>query len=139
MDFASLATAAHDGTRALVHALTDEQQQHGDVENDDFAHLENLGGRSSLSSSSSSSSSSTISSSLKQTDDLGGVAALQQPPLLSPTAEAELLELATNFLLCESSQGLALVLGGGVRGRRLSDRRRVGFHGGGDQTKKGKP
>ena len=110
MDFASLATAAHDGTRALVRALTDEQQ-HGDVENDDFAHLENLGGRSSLSSSSSSSSSSTISSSLKQTDDLGGVAALQQPPLLSPTAEAELLELSTNFLLCESSQGLALGLG----------------------------
>ena len=72
-------------------------------EDDDFAHLENIGGRSS------SLHSEVIAGGTNSYDDAGGYASsssaygsapqMENRPLLSPTAEAALLELSTNFLL----------------------------------------
>ncbi len=88
MDFVTLANSAHETTRILVRLLTeDTNAAAGD---DDFAHLENIGGRSSHPDNgySDGATSETATS-------------IENRPLLSPTAEAALLELSTNFLLCE--------------------------------------
>ena len=85
MDFITLANSAHETSRTLLRILTTD-------EDDDFAHIENAG--------------STSSEAATTAESILGNAEATAPsdinrPLLSPTAEAALLELSTNFLLCE--------------------------------------
>lgn len=101
MDFITLATAAHETSQTILRFLTEDVAA---SEDDDFAHLENIGGRSS---SSLHTSSEVITGGTNSYDDTGGykssayssASQLENRPLLSPTAEAALLELSTNFLL----------------------------------------
>ena len=86
MDFITLANTAHETSRTLLRILTETAG-----EDDDFAHLENAG------------HSAGAGSTMGAADSMGGNAgaADMNRPLLSPTAEAALLELSTNFLLCK--------------------------------------
>src|SRR6056300_475859 len=96
MDFVTLATAAHETSRTILRFLKEDSS-----EDDDFAHLENIGGRSS--------SPEVIAGSASNYDTTTGgqytssysstTPPMENRPLLSPTAEAALLELSTNFLL----------------------------------------
>lgn len=86
MDFLTLANAAHETSRTLLRLLTTD-------EDDDFAHIENAGPASSE-------AVTTAQSILENAE--GSAPSDINRPLLSPTAEAALLELSTNFLLCES-------------------------------------
>src|SRR6056300_1208442 len=96
MDFVTLATAAHETSRTILRFLKEDSS-----EDDDFAHLENIGGRSS--------SPEVIAGSASNYDTTTGgqytssysstTPQMENRPLLSPTAEAALLELSTNFLL----------------------------------------
>lgn len=102
MDFITLATAAHETSQTILRFLTEDVAA---SEDDDFAHLENVGGRSS----SLQNSPEVITGGTNSYDDTGGYTAsssayssapqMENRPLLSPTAEAALLELSTNFLL----------------------------------------
>jgi adenosine 3'-phospho 5'-phosphosulfate transporter B2 len=102
MDFITLASAAHETSQTIVRFLTEDV---AGSEDDDFAHLENIGGRSS----SLQNSPEVITGGANSYDDTGGYASsnsaygsapqMENRPLLSPTAEAALLELSTNFLL----------------------------------------
>lgn len=87
MDFITLANAAHETSRSLLRILSD-------AEDDDFSHLENAGHGN---------GSPFGGSMMGSSDGLGSTAetAAMNRPLLSPTAEAALLELSTNFLLCK--------------------------------------
>lgn len=87
MDFITLANAAHETSRSLLRILTD-------AEDDDFSHLESAGNGD---------GSPVDGIMMGSSDEMGStaVAADMNRPLLSPTAEAALLELSTNFLLCE--------------------------------------
>lgn len=80
MDFVTLANSAHETSRSLLRMLTEED--------DDFTHLENVDGTG-------------TGSTAGESNGMGGED--MNRPLLSPTAEAALLELSTNFLLCELS------------------------------------
>ena len=106
MDFITLATAAHETSQTLLRFLTEDVSS-SNSEDDDFTHLENVGGRSS--SSLHRTSPEVIAGGTTSYADKGGYATtssaytstlqMENRPLLSPTAEAALLDLATNFLL----------------------------------------
>jgi hypothetical protein len=87
MDFITLANAAHDTSRSLLRVLTAES------EDDDFAHLENV--------EHASAGADTVGGAGTESGATIGGEGMENRPLLSPTAEAALLELSTNFLLCE--------------------------------------
>ncbi|KAL7497918.1 hypothetical protein ACHAWT_009427 [Skeletonema menzelii] len=102
MDFITLASAAHETSQTILRFLTEDV---AGSEDDDFAHLENIGGRSS---SLQNSPEVIKGGGTSIYDDTGGYASssaygsapqMENRPLLSPTAEAALLELSTNFLL----------------------------------------
>jgi len=82
MDFLTLANSAHETTRAFLRILTETTAN----EDDDFTHLENA---------SSEPDAATIIGTPYPENTM------ENRPLLSPTAEAALLELSTNFLLCK--------------------------------------
>lgn len=90
MDFITLANTAHDTSRSLLRILTETSG-----EDDDFAHLENSG------------HATGADHTMAAQDSIGSNAggADMNRPLLSPTAEAALLELSTNFLLCKWTLG----------------------------------
>eukprot|EP00584_Thalassiosira_punctigera_P012936 CAMPEP_0172554216 /NCGR_PEP_ID=MMETSP1067-20121228/53692_1 /TAXON_ID=265564 ORGANISM="Thalassiosira punctigera, Strain Tpunct2005C2" /NCGR_SAMPLE_ID=MMETSP1067 /ASSEMBLY_ACC=CAM_ASM_000444 /LENGTH=143 /DNA_ID=CAMNT_0013342543 /DNA_START=188 /DNA_END=616 /DNA_ORIENTATION=- len=103
MDFITLANAAHETSRTLLRLLTEDAAA---SEDDDFAHLENIGVRHS----SSGAGATAGVGGDNYADNVAGYGAAQQGggssgllqlnrPLLSPTSEAVLLELSTNFLL----------------------------------------
>ncbi|KAL7512062.1 hypothetical protein ACHAXN_009022 [Cyclotella atomus] len=85
MDFINLANTAHETSRYLFRVLTESATG----EDDDFAHLENVD------------HTGAAGSTIGGADGMGTTAggADLNRPLLSPTAEAALLELSTNFLL----------------------------------------
>jgi hypothetical protein len=87
MDFINLANTAHETSRYLFRVLTESATG----EDDDFAHLENVD------------HTGAAGSTIGGADGMGTTAggADLNRPLLSPTAEAALLELSTNFLLCK--------------------------------------
>lgn len=97
MDFVTLATAAHETSRTILRFLTEDSS-----EDDDFAHLENIGGRSSspeVIAGSSATSNYDTTTGAQYTSYSSTTPQMENRPLLSPTAEAALLELSTNFLL----------------------------------------
>eukprot|EP00804_Cyclotella_cryptica_P012842 CCRYP_010596-RB/>CCRYP_010596-RB protein AED:0.30 eAED:0.30 QI:346/1/0.85/1/0.66/0.42/7/3303/563 len=85
MDFLTLANTAHETSRSLLRILTETSGN----EDDDFAHLENAGHGGGAA---------THMESGTGTFSPNGTGT-ESRPLLSPTAEAALLELSTNFLL----------------------------------------
>lgn len=87
MDFINLASTAHETSRYLLRMLTESATG----EDDDFAHLESVG------------HAGAADGTIGGADGMGTTAggADLNRPLLSPTAEAALLELSTNFLLCK--------------------------------------
>ncbi|KAL7487841.1 hypothetical protein ACHAW6_013416 [Cyclotella cf. meneghiniana] len=85
MDFLTLANTAHEASRTLLRILAETTSN----ENDDFANLENAGHDGGAA---------NFVESGKETSSTDG-AGMESRPLLSPTAEAALLELSTNFLL----------------------------------------
>eukprot|EP00571_Detonula_confervacea_P008834 CAMPEP_0172325698 /NCGR_PEP_ID=MMETSP1058-20130122/54555_1 /TAXON_ID=83371 /ORGANISM="Detonula confervacea, Strain CCMP 353" /LENGTH=568 /DNA_ID=CAMNT_0013042297 /DNA_START=126 /DNA_END=1832 /DNA_ORIENTATION=+ len=100
MDFITLANAAHDTSRTVFRLLTEDTTDTAmaAAENDDFAHLENIGVRSSHSTHTDDAYTNSNNA------DYGGganqgIPQMEDRPLLSPTAESALLELSTNFLL----------------------------------------
>ncbi|KAL9190233.1 hypothetical protein ACHAXT_007444 [Thalassiosira profunda] len=98
MDFVTLATAADQASRALLRVLTEDAAPSSPSEDDDFAHLEGINVRHSDHSDGAIGGGSHANAAgyeygaqdMPQTENR---------PLLSPTAEAALLELSTNFLL----------------------------------------
>ena len=97
-DFMTLANAAHEASRTIFRLLTEQQVDPAD---DDFAHLENLGGRHHSDTTDMGASSSAYSTHNDATGYTQSSSSVPDPnrPLLSPTAESALLELSTNFLL----------------------------------------
>mmetsp|Transcript_18085 Transcript_18085/g.37486 ORF Transcript_18085/g.37486 Transcript_18085/m.37486 type:complete len:410 (+) Transcript_18085:332-1561(+) len=101
MDFFTLANSAHETTRVLLRFLTEETQDNtvhsaevgSTAQDDDFAHLENIGGRSGTP------VDATAGYDAMMSTRYDGGTGAENRPLLSPTAEAALLELSTNFLL----------------------------------------
>eukprot|EP00579_Thalassiosira_antarctica_P012868 CAMPEP_0201939824 /NCGR_PEP_ID=MMETSP0903-20130614/43997_1 /ASSEMBLY_ACC=CAM_ASM_000552 /TAXON_ID=420261 /ORGANISM="Thalassiosira antarctica, Strain CCMP982" /LENGTH=550 /DNA_ID=CAMNT_0048481453 /DNA_START=118 /DNA_END=1767 /DNA_ORIENTATION=+ len=93
MDFITLANAAHETSRTFARLLTEDTA--AAVEDDDFSHLENIGVRHSSTSGAGGSDGYTNNADYGTQD----VPQMENRPLLSPTAEAALLELSTNFLL----------------------------------------
>lgn len=98
MDFITLANAAHETSRHVFRMLATTAEYNED--NDDFAHLENIGGthhhHEDVAGSTSSSYTTYAESTTTQSN---GIPQMENRPLLSPTAESALLELSTNFLL----------------------------------------
>jgi len=97
MDFITLANAAHDTSRSLLRLLT-EDTAIAAAEDDDFAHLENIGVRHS---STTAGTAGVPGGGDYYTNDNAAdyVHQMENRPLLSPTTEAVLIELSTNFLL----------------------------------------
>lgn len=87
MDFLTLANTAHETSRTLLRILAETTSN----QDDDFANLENAGHDGGAA---------NFVESGTETSSPDG-AGMESRPLLSPTAEAALLELSTNFLLCE--------------------------------------
>jgi len=95
MDFITLANTAHETSRHLLRLLTEDAA----AEDDDFAHLENLGGRHHADAAAAGGAANTADYAYGTASDGGVGGGMENRPLLSPTAESALLELSTNFLL----------------------------------------
>ncbi|KAL7436957.1 hypothetical protein ACHAXM_005430 [Skeletonema potamos] len=96
MDFVTLATAAHETSQTILRFLTEDVAV---SEDDDFAHLENVGGRSSSLQNSPVAGYDETGGYVTSSSTYGSAPQMENRPLLSPTAESALLELSTNFLL----------------------------------------
>ena len=101
MDFIDLANGLNEVTATLLRHLTASGSEETTAGDDDFARID--GEKESASSSSSSSSSPQDSSYYYYSpeDSSSTASTTVNRPFLSPTAEAELYLLATNFLLCK--------------------------------------
>ena len=104
MDFISLANAAHETSRHVFRLLIEDTTSTPNNEDDDFAHLENIGGHNHHATESigyeyTSSGAANTASQQQYTTGTTSMPQLENRPLLSPTAESALLELSTNFLL----------------------------------------
>ena len=97
MDFITLANAAHETSRTFIRLLTEDNG--AGSEDDDFANLENMGGRSHSSPAADVGGSAAHYDYSSTTQDAATPSSMENRPLLSPTAEAALLELSSNFLL----------------------------------------
>ena len=96
MDFVTLANAAHETSRTIARFLTEDLAV---SEDDDFAHLENIGVRSSSLHTSPEVINNDARNYASSSSAYSSAPPMENRPLLSPTAEAALFELSTNFLL----------------------------------------